>query len=403
MPSVYGAVVRRFLDASAAERDAFLRRSAVHSCIFPEDRPDGQIVAAVPDWHMIVTICNPSAARAFVAASAEPRSDTKSQREALFDPRLPETVLRVDATEPPAGRAAPAAAAASVAVTRDAANEVDLAAALPHDGFVVLRDSFDAGWQAFVDGEQTPVVRANALYRAVHVRGGTHVIRFVYRPRVLAGSLILSGTAIVLCVLFGLPGRSREDSSLSRPRGKAATLPRRSGEAAESGFTLIELMVVMALIAILLAIAFARYEGMRARAHETSAASSLRTIAAAQWTFALTCGHGKYATSLPALAQPVPSTGQGFLSPDLTSGEQIEHSGYLFQMAAQPLDDAMASCSGVPVAQGYAVTADPIKPGVSGNRFFGVNTDRVVYVDAAQTFTGSMPESGAPEHGAELR
>jgi type II secretory pathway pseudopilin PulG len=159
----------------------------------------------------------------------------------------------------------------------------------------------------------------------------------------------------------------------------------------------------MALIGILLAIAFARYEGMRARANETSAASSLQTIAAAQWTFALTCGHDKYATTLPALAQPIPATGQGFLSPDLTSAEQIEHSGYLFQMAAKPLDDAMPSCSGVPVAQGYAVTADPVKPGVSGNRFFAVNTDRVVYVDEKQTFTGNMPESGAPEHGLELK
>ena len=383
LPSAYRAVVERFVDAGPAERDALLRRSDVRWCVLPEDRSDGPVIATVPDWHMAVTICNPAAARAFVPPSVEEGATLQSQQDALFDPHLADTVARLDQLPRAAGRQAAATApSSSVAVTGDFTNEVDLAATLTGDGVIVLRDAFDPGWRAYIDGGETPIVRVNALYRAVHVRGGTHVIRFVYRPRTLAAGLILSGTAIVACLLLSLPRR-------------------RSREAA--GFTLIELMVVMALIGILLAIAFARYEGMRARANETSAASSLQTIAAAQWTFALTCGHDKYATTLPALAQPIPATGQGFLSPDLTSAEQIEHSGYLFQMAAKPLDDAMPSCSGVPVAQGYAVTADPVKPGVSGNRFFAVNADRVVYVDEKQTFTGNMPESGAPEHGMELK
>ena len=419
LPSAYGSVVRRFVDAPLEQRGAFLRRSAVRWCVVPEDRSDGTVVATVPDWHMVVTLCSPLAARAFVAPSVEQGTDSQWQQDALFDPRLADTVARVDWLPQAAGRRTAGTAARSVAIAGDFSNEMDLAATLPEDGVIVLRDSFDPGWRAFVDGEETPIVRANALYRALHVRSGTHVIRFVYRPRILVVGLILSGTAIVVCLLFSLPPRRRAEAagaglprgrgevpgtSLPRRSGEAAGtgLPRRSGEAAESGFTLIELMVVMALIGILLAIAFARYEGMRARANETSAASSLHTIAAAQWTFALTCGHDKYATTLPALAQPIPATGQGFLSPDLTSADQIEHSGYLFQMTAKPLDDAMPSCSGVPVAQGYAVTADPVKPGVSGNRFFAVNTDRVVYVDEKQTFTGNIPETGAPEHGVEL-
>jgi len=51
---------------------------------------------------------------------------------------------------------------------------------------------------------------------------------------------------------------------------------------------------------------------------------------------------------------------------------------------------------------GYFVTADPIIPGTTGVRFFGSNVDRVVYEDAA-TFAGNMPETGAPEHGAEIK
>ena len=98
-------------------------------------------------------------------------------------------------------------------------------------------------------------------------------------------------------------------------------------------------MIVLAIIAVLLAIAFNEYRGMQAKGNDASALASMRSIAAAQWQFATTCGNMKYASTLPALAQPVPSTGQGFLSPDLTSSaDPFEKSGYMFQMAAKPLD-----------------------------------------------------------------
>jgi hypothetical protein len=44
-----------------------------------------------------------------------------------------------------------------------------------------------------------------------------------------------------------------------------------------------------------------------------------------------------------------------------------------------------------------------VKPGVSGNFYYGVNTDRVLYVDEAQTFTKNLGESGAANHGGEVK
>jgi prepilin-type N-terminal cleavage/methylation domain-containing protein len=396
LPSEHRRAVQRFLHSTPVMRAAFLRRSGVRWCVLPDYRVQGTAVADVPDWYMAVTVCHPSASRAFFATSAEITADLTSQLDALFDPRLPDGLLRlapaqarsaVESAAPDGGNAA-----ASISIVRDATNEVELAAALPREGFVTLLDSYDQGWRATVDGRPTPVLRANGLYRAVYLGAGSHVIRFVYRPRLFFAGLIVSGIAVVLCIALTV-GRRRS--------GEAAGpgLPRRSGEAAESGFTLLELMIVMALIGILLAIAFARYEGMRARANEASADSALRTIAEAQWTFALTCGHEQYATTLPSLAQPAPATGQAFLSPDLTSAEQVEHSGYVFQMTAKPVEGGPPSCSGVPVAHGYAVTADPVNFGISGTRFLAINADRDVYEDERDTFTGNMPEIGAPPHG----
>ena len=170
-----------------------------------------------------------------------------------------------------------------------------------------------------------------------------------------------------------------------------------------TGFTLLELMIVLAIIGILMAVAFTEYRGMQAKGNEASALSSIRSIAAAQWQFALVCGNMKYAATLPALGQPVPTTGHAFLSPDLTADTAFEKSGYMFQMAAKPLDGAPPACNGAPVADGYAATADPMKPGVSGAYFYGVNADRVLYMDDQRTFTGNLPEAGAASHGSEVK
>lgn len=169
------------------------------------------------------------------------------------------------------------------------------------------------------------------------------------------------------------------------------------------GFTLIELMIVLAIISILLAIAFNEYRGMQARGNEASAIGSLRSIATAQWQFATTCANGTYATTLPGLGQPVPVTGHPFLSPDLTSAETFEKSGYQFAMRAKPIDQAPPACNGAAVAEGYAATADPVKPGVSGVLFYGVNADRILYKDEEKTFKEDLGESGPASHGSELR
>ncbi|HEX5475764.1 MAG TPA: prepilin-type N-terminal cleavage/methylation domain-containing protein [Vicinamibacterales bacterium] len=181
------------------------------------------------------------------------------------------------------------------------------------------------------------------------------------------------------------------ESRDARPRWSAAR-----------GFTLMELMVVMALIAILVAVAFARYSRAKISGSEASALASLRTIAEAEWSFAQTCGNQKYAPTLVALGQPVPATGEGFLSPDLTSGETIEKSGYTLHLTAAPAAGAPAACNGAAVADGFAATADPTRPGATGIRYYGVNAGRVLYQDT-RTFTGNLPENGAPGHGTEVR
>ncbi|MCX6025355.1 MAG: YfhO family protein [Chloroflexi bacterium] len=82
---------------------------------------------------------------------------------------------------------------------------VALEASFPQPGFLVLADTFYPGWQARVDGEVVPLLRANFSFRAVRLDRGEHHVEFVYRPLSFAAGAALSllawaGLAIIAAV-----------------------------------------------------------------------------------------------------------------------------------------------------------------------------------------------------------
>jgi prepilin-type N-terminal cleavage/methylation domain-containing protein len=167
-----------------------------------------------------------------------------------------------------------------------------------------------------------------------------------------------------------------------------------------SGFTLVELMMVLALLALVLAVAVPSYRRAKQAGNEAGAISALEAINNAQAIFKSVCGHERYAPDLPSLGVPIPSSGQAFLTPDLTAAPEVFKSGYVIRMAGEPIADAPAACNGALPAAGYIATADPAFGG-PGARFFGTNASRAIY-EHTETLTGQMPESGAPPAGREL-
>jgi type IV pilus assembly protein PilA len=167
------------------------------------------------------------------------------------------------------------------------------------------------------------------------------------------------------------------------------------------GFTLIELIIVAAIIAIVMSIAMPMYIHARMRANETSAVASMQAINQAQHVFAQTCGRQKYASSLPGLAKVNPGTSEPYLSPDLTAAKEVEKSGYRIQMSGTEVPEPIETCTGETPADGYQVTADPTIAGSSGMRFFGTNGGVVIY-ESLESLTGKMPEQGAPNIGQEI-
>jgi hypothetical protein len=73
------------------------------------------------------------------------------------------------------------------------------------DGWLYVAETDYPGWIATVDGEPTPIYRANLAFRAVQVSRGNHTVRFDYRPAWLAsGALVSTVSLILLLLLFRL-------------------------------------------------------------------------------------------------------------------------------------------------------------------------------------------------------
>jgi type II secretory pathway pseudopilin PulG len=172
-----------------------------------------------------------------------------------------------------------------------------------------------------------------------------------------------------------------------------------------AGFTLLDLLFVMALIGLLSTLAIPGLMRARGAAHSASALSTLRVVNSAQLSYAITCGQGFYAPDFPTLGVTAAGAADAYLPPELSASLTFVKTGYNFSMAGTGLPGAPASCNGLAsglAAPGYAVVADQLGAPPDQGRFFGTNADGVIFEHTSQ-LGAVMPESGAPAVGAPLR
>lgn len=141
----------------------------------------------------------------------------------------------------------------------------------------------------------------------------------------------------------------------------------------KSGFTLIELMIVVAIIAIIAAIAIPSLLRSRMAANEAAALGSLRQITTGQVSYqaavysdANNDGLGDYGT-LAQLLDPAGDGNEGYIDEVLATGAK---QGYNFVLAT--VDGAL----GVPPT--FTCNADPQAVGTTGIRQFFVNQSGVI-------------------------
>jgi type IV pilus assembly protein PilA len=149
----------------------------------------------------------------------------------------------------------------------------------------------------------------------------------------------------------------------------------------QKGFSLIELLIVVAIILIIAAIAIPNLLRSRMAANEASAVGSIRTINTSEVTYSSTWGIG-YGAALSNIGGAVGCTASSttacLIDPVLSAGAK---SGYTFA--------AVGNSSSGGQLNGYEVNGTPTTPGTTGTRAFCSDQSGVIRYNTTGTAVGT--------------
>jgi prepilin-type N-terminal cleavage/methylation domain-containing protein len=164
--------------------------------------------------------------------------------------------------------------------------------------------------------------------------------------------------------------------------GTQAGLSLRVAQGKARGFSLIELLIVVAIILIIAAIAIPNFMRARIQANEAAAISNLRTVSTANviYTTQWAVGYAAQFSYLGGSGTPT-ATGAVLIDVILAGGAK---NGYTYTYTAGPI-----SPSGT--IDSYTITADPLNPGATGQRYFFMNESGVIRTSLTAQATVTDP------------
>jgi type IV pilus assembly protein PilA len=155
----------------------------------------------------------------------------------------------------------------------------------------------------------------------------------------------------------------------------------------ESGFSLLELLIVVGIILLIVAIAIPNFLHSRMASNEASAVASIRTISSAETSYSWSWSNG-FAADLDLLGGPAGAAAScnnaEIIDPVLSASNASVKSGYTFtagpglvQMAPPP------GCGQPGYSDGYTIIAWPTTVGSTGQRSFcGDNSGTIQYLSS---------------------
>ncbi len=174
----------------------------------------------------------------------------------------------------------------------------------------------------------------------------------------------------------------------------------------QKGFSLIELLIVVAIILIIAAIAVPNLLKSKMAANEASAAASLRTLGTANVTYSSTYNIG-FAGTMGALGPPAAGTASSSANADLidstlsgglgSTANTSTKSGYSFTY----VPSVAAPTSAAPNPS-YSVNSTPVGAGSSGTSTFCTDQTNVIRKDPAGSAPGGTGAGCLTTFGAPL-
>ncbi|HEV3220016.1 MAG TPA: prepilin-type N-terminal cleavage/methylation domain-containing protein [Candidatus Acidoferrales bacterium] len=140
-----------------------------------------------------------------------------------------------------------------------------------------------------------------------------------------------------------------------------------------SGFSLIELMIVVTVILVIAAIAIPSLTHAKMAANEAAAASALRTLATEEANYDAAWSSG-FSPTLGALGPPPPGNVASPAFADMVDAVLASGIRGGYQFIYTPV--IPPGSAGIPT--GYQVNANPISPGITGEWFYFLDQSNVI-------------------------
>jgi hypothetical protein len=146
----------------------------------------------------------PPPPRAWLASDAKVVSDPEEivlrMKDHAFDPL---GTVYFETPPPPIARGAPPKVS-KCDVRVEPGGTVTIRTSADRDAYLVLSQIYYPGWRATVDGQETPIMRADYCISAIRLSAGEHRIRYAYRPTsVRWGAAVSIATLLVVAVGLG--------------------------------------------------------------------------------------------------------------------------------------------------------------------------------------------------------
>jgi hypothetical protein len=206
-----------------------LRTYGVSHVLSPFPQQEAAFALVSHDRNVYVYRVDGSARVRFVRAARHVKANDEAGKRLLdssFDPdreillhEAPDSVHPgVDEVADAPSNVAPSNVALSPqVVTHEDSRHLVIEAEAPEDGFLLLADTYYPGWTAQVDGNPTPIYRANLSVRGIQLARGRHEVRFTFDAPGFSRGLQITLLAFSILLLWA-GGAAYADRRVRRGR-----------------------------------------------------------------------------------------------------------------------------------------------------------------------------------------